>query len=123
MFGFIKQIIIQYCDLIVQANKCVIKDAKSALIKLSSIPEGCSHYFQKVTHLFLLIVCFAEETSPFFTFNISDIAKSVKILPLIPSSQFFILKSQHLSFKKKFSSWTDVKYRTNMWFHYICFII
>lgn len=37
MLGFIRQIIIQYCDLIAQENKFLIKDGKSALIKLTCI--------------------------------------------------------------------------------------
>lgn len=91
MLGFIKQIIIQYYDLIVQQNKLLIKDAKSALIKLSSMPGGGSCYFQKVTQLFVLIVCcFAEASNLFFIFTISDTAKSVKIL--LPPLSFFALK-------------------------------
>lgn len=119
MLGFIKQIIIQYCDLIVQGNKFLVKDAKSVLIKLSSMPEGCRYYFQKVTQLFVLVVCcFAEASTLFFTFNISDIVKSVKILSAHPRVLSF--KITAYIFKKDFSMWTDAEVNTGQIY---CFMI
>lgn len=65
---------------IIQENKCLIKDTKSALIKLGPMQEGSYYYFQKSTQQFVLVVCgFADANSLFFTLSFSLTVKPGKI--------------------------------------------
>lgn len=65
---------------IIQENKCLIKDTKSALVKLGPMPEGSYYYFQKSTQQFVLVVCgFADANSLFFTLSFSLTVKPGKI--------------------------------------------
>lgn len=52
MLGFIKEIIIQYCDLIVMEKKKSI----SEVTKLSYVLEGYRYHCQKAAHLLVLSV-------------------------------------------------------------------
>lgn len=112
IFGFIKQIITQYSDLIVQENKFLIKDAKSALIKLSSMPEGSCYYFQKIT------ICQQSVVLQIQT------AYSLHLIFWFLQSQKkhfqFILKITAQIFKKDLSLQTDARINTVQMY---CFMI